>query len=63
MVFMTIVCREANGSLGLELYSSAQDGTTDLNINKCLVERGVLTRQTLRKAAHIKDTTISMRPG
>lgn len=60
--YFFIVCREPKGSLGLELYSSAEDDVIDVNINKALLESGVLTKQTFKKVNHT-NTCITMRPG
>ena len=55
--------REANGSLGLELFSNDEDGVMDININKALVECDVLrVENIIRVSQDCKKHTL-MRPG
>lgn len=54
--------REANGNMGLELYSTSEDG--DIHINKKMVEHDVLKLEHIKTLDHIKSVSASvMQPG
>ena len=55
--------REANGSLGVELYFNGEDGFKDMSINEMLVQRGVLRVEKMKHMNHSNVQYTLMRPG
>ena len=45
------------------MYSSSKDDTVGVNVNRALVDSGVLVKQSFKKISHVKQNGISMRPG